>query len=105
MRTVRRASVFCFWCVCIFELGQSTLLRVLVVFYEPCMTYCAGGGYLSSQSHGASQLGPASLSERLHLSAADNDPIPANLLRKFVAYARKFVKPRLSAEAKTVLGA
>ncbi len=71
------------------------------------MTYCAGGGYMSSQTNGVSQLGPASLSERLHLSADNDptDPIPANLLRKFVAYASKFVKPRLSAEAKTMLGA
>ena len=48
---------------------------------------------------------PASLVERLHLLPADNtDPIPPHVLRKYVAYARKFVRPVLSPAAKTVLG-
>jgi DNA helicase MCM8 len=34
------------------------------------------------------------LIERLHLPASENDPIPPWLFRKYIAYARKFVKPR-----------
>jgi len=33
------------------------------------------------------------------------DPIPLELLRKYIAYARKYVHPRLSPEASRVLQA
>ncbi|KAI9146044.1 MCM2/3/5 family-domain-containing protein [Paraphysoderma sedebokerense] len=44
------------------------------------------------------------LSERLKIGAdEDFEPIPLPLLRKYIAYARKYVHPRLSAEAAEVL--
>ncbi|XP_066280875.1 DNA helicase MCM8-like [Branchiostoma lanceolatum] len=44
------------------------------------------------------------LSERLKISKGEQfDPIPHPLLRKYVAYARKYVHPKLSPEAKQVL--
>ena len=44
------------------------------------------------------------LSERLKLAAGETfDPIPCQLLRKYVGYARKYVHPRLSQEGANVL--
>ncbi|KAI8477754.1 DNA replication licensing factor mcm8, partial [Branchiostoma belcheri] len=44
------------------------------------------------------------VSERLKISRGEQfDPIPHPLLRKYVAYARKYVHPKLSPEAKQVL--
>jgi DNA helicase MCM8 len=44
------------------------------------------------------------LSERLKAPPGERlDVIPPQLLRKFVAYARKYVRPRLSKDAAAVL--
>lgn len=44
------------------------------------------------------------LAERLQLGKdEDFDPVPALLLRKYVAYARKYVHPKMSPEAATTL--
>jgi DNA helicase MCM8 len=44
-----------------------------------------------------------SLDERLlDCSGADADPVPPQLLRRFIAYARAHCHPRLSGEAKQV---
>ena len=44
------------------------------------------------------------LSERLKTLASDRfDPLPGNLLRKYIGYARKYVHPQLTSEAATVL--
>ncbi|XP_064411395.1 DNA helicase MCM8 [Latimeria chalumnae] len=44
------------------------------------------------------------LSEKLKVSPREHhDPIPHQLLRKYVGYARQYVKPKLSAEAAQVL--
>ncbi|KAF9977799.1 DNA replication licensing factor mcm8 [Actinomortierella ambigua] len=44
------------------------------------------------------------LSERLRMTNQDNfELIPLSLLRKYIAYARKYVHPRLSSEAAAVL--
>ena len=46
----------------------------------------------------------ASLLEQLKLkSAEDFDPVPPQLLRKYIGYARKYVHPILSEEAADVL--
>jgi DNA helicase MCM8 len=34
----------------------------------------------------------------------DDDPLPPQLLRKYIAYAKQYVHPRLSDEAKQVIG-
>jgi DNA helicase MCM8 len=45
-----------------------------------------------------------SLLERLRLSKAEQfDPVPLSLLRKYIAYSRKHVQPRLDREAAEVL--
>ena len=58
---------------------------------------------MGSQAGGASLAGPgerASLEERLLVyTAADADPVPQQLLRKYIAYARAYVHPKLSDEA------
>ncbi|KAK9914958.1 hypothetical protein WJX75_002939 [Coccomyxa subellipsoidea] len=63
----------------------------------------------STQAGGSSLAGPgdrASLEDRLLLyTAADADPVPQQLLRKYIAYARAYVHPKLSDEAKQVLKA
>jgi DNA helicase MCM8 len=59
---------------------------------------------LNTQASGWARGKP--LSERLRLSPREDaalDRLPAVLLRKFVAYARKYVQPRLSNGAKAVL--
>ena len=60
----------------------------------------------STQAGGSSLAGPgnrASLEDRLLLyTAADADPVPQQLLRKYIAYARAYVHPKLSDEAKQV---
>lgn len=44
------------------------------------------------------------LSERLKVNRKEHfDAIPSQLLRKYVQYARKYVHPKLSTEAATVL--
>ncbi|XP_022097957.1 DNA helicase MCM8-like [Acanthaster planci] len=44
------------------------------------------------------------LSERLKISRGEAfDPVPPQLIRKYIAYARKYVHPKLSSEAATVL--
>nr|XP_020649324.1 DNA helicase MCM8 isoform X1 [Pogona vitticeps]XP_020649325.1 DNA helicase MCM8 isoform X1 [Pogona vitticeps]XP_020649326.1 DNA helicase MCM8 isoform X1 [Pogona vitticeps] len=61
----------------------------------------------NSQSSNVSVLEAVSdkpLSERLKLIPGENfDPIPHQLLRKYVGYARQYVQPRLSPEAAQVL--
>ncbi|KAJ1647776.1 hypothetical protein LPJ64_000876 [Coemansia asiatica] len=53
-----------------------------------------------SQNPASERTGARSLKEQLILRAGETiDPLPAGLLRKYVAYARKYVHPRLSAEA------
>lgn len=48
--------------------------------------------------------GEDSLQERLRVRPGEDfDPIPCQLLRKYVGYARKYVHPRLSTEAADVL--
>eukprot|EP00808_Paulinella_micropora_P017463 g80983.t1 len=45
------------------------------------------------------------LAERLQLKTNEReDPIPPQLLRKYIAYARKYVKPWLNDDAKKILG-
>ena len=45
-----------------------------------------------------------SLQERLKIRRGDEfDPIPCQLLRKYVGYARKYVHPKLGEEASEVL--
>ena len=45
-----------------------------------------------------------SLIEKLKVSRKDNfDPIPPQLLRKYIQYARKYVQPKLSSEAAKIL--
>ncbi|KAJ1810048.1 DNA replication licensing factor mcm8, partial [Coemansia sp. RSA 2598] len=54
----------------------------------------------NSQSAASEGGGARSLKEQLMVRPGENiDPLPAGLLRKYVAYARKYVHPRLSAEA------
>ena len=44
------------------------------------------------------------LSERLKVGRGERfDPIPPQLLRKYIAYARKYVHPNLTKDAATVL--
>ncbi|XP_067845527.1 DNA helicase MCM8 isoform X2 [Heptranchias perlo] len=61
----------------------------------------------STQDTNASVLEIASdrpLSERIKVSPGENfDPIPHQLLRKYVGYARQYVRPTLSIEAAQVL--
>ena len=46
----------------------------------------------------------SSLVDRLKLKASENfDPVPPQLLRKYIGYARKYVHPTLSEEAADVL--
>jgi DNA helicase MCM8 len=54
--------------------------------------------------HAAGDAGhQPSLEEHLMVyTAADTDPVPAQLLRKYIAYARAYVHPSLSREAKEV---
>ena len=44
-----------------------------------------------------------SLRERLRLRKPDDEPLPPQLLRKYIAYARQYVHPRLTPEAAVVL--
>ncbi|KAJ2225115.1 hypothetical protein IWW45_007952 [Coemansia sp. RSA 485] len=54
----------------------------------------------SSQNTSGETNDACSLKEQLMVRAGENiDPLPAGLLRKYVAYARKYVHPRLSPEA------
>jgi len=43
------------------------------------------------------------LQQRLKLKGKDFDPIPVQLLRKYIGYARKYVHPRIGEEAAQVL--
>lgn len=55
----------------------------------------AGGDGLGSQAEWAAQH--KSLAERLRMTVddlKDFDPLPAQLLRKYIAYAKKYVKPK-----------
>ncbi|KAI8465449.1 MAG: MCM2/3/5 family-domain-containing protein [Monoraphidium minutum] len=81
----------------------------------------AGGSQLSSQQTGGSQRrggdgrgaggtqqAPASLKQRLQMSGVDAEssaPLPMQLLRKYIAYARAHVHPVLSDEARDALQA
>eukprot|EP00887_Chlorella_sp_A99_P007436 scaffold2.g7436.t1 len=49
--------------------------------------------------------GQPSLLERLQQRRPDDDPVPPQLLRKYIAYARQYCHPRLSTGAKAVLKA
>ncbi|KAJ2999663.1 DNA replication licensing factor mcm8 [Globomyces sp. JEL0801] len=44
-----------------------------------------------------------SLSERLHFGTMNSDPIPTNLLRKYISYARTYCQPKLTNEAAVAL--
>ena len=45
-----------------------------------------------------------SLIEKLKVGRKDNfDPVPPQLLRKYIQYARKYVQPKLSSEAAKIL--
>jgi DNA replicative helicase MCM subunit Mcm2 (Cdc46/Mcm family) len=44
------------------------------------------------------QAGP-NLLQRLRVRKADDEPLPAQLLRKYIAYARQYVHPVLSGAA------
>jgi DNA helicase MCM8 len=64
------------------------------------------GGEAASWHSDAEWRASAPLSESLHLSRrerADLDPVPHVLLRKYVAYAKKHIRPVISAEAQQVL--
>ncbi|KAJ2721935.1 hypothetical protein GGI07_003639 [Coemansia sp. Benny D115] len=65
-----------------------------------------GTGYSHTQTGGSAQNsqeagdGSASLKDQLRVYPSEKiDPLPAGLLRKYVAYARKYVHPRLSPAA------
>ncbi|GAX76612.1 hypothetical protein CEUSTIGMA_g4058.t1 [Chlamydomonas eustigma] len=55
---------------------------------------------------GSSQHDPSRLplSQRLMTRHGDDDPLPPQLLRKYIAYAKQYVHPRLSDEARQVIG-
>jgi len=62
----------------------------------------------STKKQGPRSLGSVQMKDglQMRLLVGDNetvDPIPAKLLRKYIAYAKKYVHPRLSEEAKEVL--
>ncbi|CAI5722468.1 unnamed protein product [Hyaloperonospora brassicae] len=59
----------------------------------------------SSDYEPAAESGHRMLSHRLRQNASEFsiDPIPLYFVRKFIAYARRYVHPRLSPEAATVL--
>ena len=59
----------------------------------------------SSNCEPAAESGHRMLSHRLRQNASEfsMDPIPLYFVRKFIAYARRYVHPRLSPEAATVL--
>jgi DNA replicative helicase MCM subunit Mcm2 (Cdc46/Mcm family) len=46
---------------------------------------------------------PCSLARSSCASGEEFDPVPIPLLRKYVAYARKYVMPKLSPEAASLL--
>ncbi|KAI8840963.1 DNA replication licensing factor MCM8 [Chytriomyces cf. hyalinus JEL632] len=55
---------------------------------------------MSSQS---STQQPETLAERLKVPTENLDPIPLQLLRKYIAYSKKYVQPKLSKDAAMVL--
>lgn len=63
----------------------------------------AGGAAAAVDSGGGSGAARVPLEEQLlaHI-AADADPVPVQLLRKYIAYARAYVHPVLSDDAKQV---
>ncbi|CAM9850234.1 unnamed protein product [Chrysoparadoxa australica] len=54
---------------------------------------------------GSFSEGPSTLSQRLRASASAycSDPLPPALMRKYIAYAKRYVKPRLTLGASRVL--
>ena len=64
----------------------------------------AGGGFIapSSSDHARDER---TLSQRLRLGVSRYaaDPVPLELLRKYIAYARKYVHPRVTPAAAAVL--
>lgn len=63
----------------------------------------AARGVPACSSAHASARGRAPLEEQLLVyTAADEDPVPPQLLRKYIAYARVHVQPVLSEDAKQV---
>ncbi|XP_078724376.1 DNA helicase MCM8 isoform X2 [Lampetra fluviatilis] len=64
----------------------------------------APGLELAASSSSDDVLGDLSLSDRLKARRGEAlDPVPHSLLRKYVGYARRYVRPRLSAEAAQTL--
>ena len=63
-------------------------------------------GNVGSQDDAARQLWESDkpLSERLKVGRGESfDPIPPQLLRKYIAYARKYVHPKLTPDAASIL--
>ncbi|KAJ3209863.1 DNA replication licensing factor mcm8 [Entophlyctis luteolus] len=63
-------------------------------------------GKSSSSEHMASQdifSQDLALSERLKITADDFDPVPLSLLRKYIAYSKQYVHPKISRDAALVL--
>ncbi|XP_026285524.1 DNA helicase MCM8 [Frankliniella occidentalis] len=108
------------------RMGQALLSRFDLVFIlmdqpnehldnllsEHVMALHSGFGSRGSVSGASSSQsktnvagdGEVPLSERLRLYANETfDPIPHQLLRKYIAYARKYVNPTLSEDASAVL--
>lgn len=62
-----------------------------------------GGPSRDGSAAGLGGSGRRPLAERLRMTAQDDcQPLPLQLLRKYIAYARHHVTPRLSVEAKQV---
>ncbi len=76
--------------------------HVLISFILSCQ-----GGIMSTINESSLLLigdEEASLLDRLKLKPTEDfDPVPPQLLRKYIGYARKYVHPTLSEEAADVL--
>jgi uncharacterized protein HemY len=73
------------------------------VYGQQACSECSGLMLLGAQ--GPDERGEQTLSQRLRQAVAQlvADPIPCELLRKYIAYARKYVHPKLSPEAARIL--
>ncbi len=86
--------------------GHTSLIPTNACYYILYSSSCQGGiiSIVNESSLLLVSDDETSLLDRLKLKPAEDfDPVPPQLLRKYIGYARKYVHPTLSKEAADVL--
>lgn len=76
--------------------SRAAAARSGLLEYSSCGSGSAMPLLLTDGSSGGGHGGRQTLLERLRARRPDDDPLPQQLIRKYIAYARQYVHPRLT---------